>query len=297
MNAIVFGFPGHDSLTQAIAHAVGGDTGALVLHRFPDNESYVRLGADVSGREVVLVCGLHDPDAKALPLVFAADAARELGARRVGVVAPYLGYMRQDARFQPGEAITSASFGRVLSASLDWIVTIDPHLHRHPTLAAVYSIAGVVVHAAPLIARWIRDNVASPLLVGPDQESAQWVGEVAAGAGAPYVVLEKTRRGDREVEVSVPRLERWADRTPVLVDDIISTARTMSAAVARLRSTAARPPVCVGVHAVFAGDAYESLQRAGATQVVTCNTIPHASNNIDVNPLIAARVRALLVEG
>jgi ribose-phosphate pyrophosphokinase len=126
-------------------------------------------------------------------------------------------------------------------------------------------------------------------VIGPDGESEQWAAEVARGAGAPWLVLEKTRRGDRDVTVSVPDAGRLGGRTPVLVDDIISTARTMIAAVAHLvRLGSTPPPVCVGVHAVFAGDAQAELQAAGAARIVTTNTIAHPTNAIDIVPAIAA---------
>lgn len=141
------------------------------------------------------------------------DAARDLGARSVGLVAPYLPYLRQDKRFAPGEAITSRTFAGVISRHFDWLVTVDPHLHRYPTLSAVYSIRTGVVHAAAAMGRWIHDNVDSPLVVGPDSESEQWASVVAAAAGAPLVMLEKRRSGNRYVEVRVPDIERWRDIT------------------------------------------------------------------------------------
>ena len=166
-----------------------------------------------------------------LPLLFAAATARELGASRVGLVAPYLAYMRQDRRFKPGEAVTSRQVARLLSDAFDWLVTVDPHLHRYSSLADIYSIPTHVVHAAPLIAEWIKANVTNPLIIGPDSESEQWVAAVASDVGAPYSVLEKVRHGDRDVEIRLKDLEQWKGRTPVLVDDIISTGRTMIEAV------------------------------------------------------------------
>ncbi|MDA1098584.1 MAG: phosphoribosyltransferase family protein [Proteobacteria bacterium] len=152
----------------------------------------------------------------------------------------------------------------------------------------------VALHAAPAIAAWIRNTIPDPVLVGPDSESEQWVAAVANDAGAPFMVLEKTRRGDRDVQVSVPDIERWRECTPVLVDDIISTARTMIETVGHLKAAAMAPPVCIGIHAVFADNAYDELKAAGAGQVVTCNTIPHPSNAIDMTGLITLGVRDLV---
>ena len=203
----------------------------------------------------------------------------------MGLVVPYLAYMRQDRRFQPGEAITSTYFARTLDRWFDWLVTIDPHLHRRGSLSEIYSIPATVLHAAPSISTWIKDTIRRPVLIGPDSESEQWVAAVADDVGAPFVVLEKTRRGDRDVEVSVPQVERWRDHTPVLVDDIISTARTMIQTAGHLKAAGLAPPICIGVHAVFAEDAYEALH-AEAGQIVTCNTIPHASNAINIMDLL-----------
>jgi len=294
MKPVIFAFPAHAGLPQSIVARVGGTAGTLFLHRFPDGESYVRLDTPVEGREAVFVCSLDNPDAKLLQLLFAAAAAKDLGATRVGIVVPYLAYMRQDVRFKPGEAITSVSVGKLVSGVADWLVTVDPHLHRHATLDAVYSIPSTVVPAAPAISAWIAASVARPLLVGPDGESAQWVARVAAAANAPWIVLDKSRHGDRDVEVSAPQVDRYRDRTPVLVDDIVSTAHTMIAAVGRLREAGLAAPICIGVHALFAANAYDELKAAGAARIVTCNTVPHASNGIDVNAAVAEAVAGMI---
>jgi ribose-phosphate pyrophosphokinase len=186
----------------------------------------------------VIVGSLDRPNDKLLPLVFLADVARDLGARRVGLVAPYLAYMRQDTRFHAGEAITSRSFASVLSAHIDWLITVDPHLHRFASLQDVYSIPAMAIHASVELGRWIAEHVPAPLIIGPDEESRQWVDVIAATASAPSTVLSKVRRGDTDVVESIPNLEGHRSRTPVLVDDIISTGETMVAAIRHLREQA-----------------------------------------------------------
>ncbi len=296
--AVVFGFPGQEGLARKLADGmVANDmvatSGEMLLRRFPDGETYVRLDSPVDGHRVILACGLDHPDDRAMGLLFAAATARELGATQVGIVAPYLGYMRQDARFQPGEAVTSRHVARMLSQHADWLLTVDPHLHRYRSLDEIYSIPSVVVPAAPVIAAWITANVARPLLVGPDVESEQWVAEVARLAGAPHVVMTKTRHGDREVEIARSDFSAWGDRTPVLVDDIISTARTMVAAAKRLVEAGLQKPVCIGVHALFAPDALALLE-TGAAHVATCNTIAHVTNAIDMAPAMIDAVVEVL---
>jgi ribose-phosphate pyrophosphokinase len=186
-------------------------------------------------------------------------------------------------------------FARLLSSACDWLVTVDPHLHRIHHLDEVYTVPTRVVHAAPSIASWIAANVALPLLVGPDQESEQWVAEVAALVGCPFTLLQKTRTGDRSVEVSVPAVAQWRQRSPVLVDDLASTARTMVAAAARLHEAGLSPPWCIVVHPLFAGDAYSVLGTAGVAGVVSSNTILHHSNMIDMSEPIEDEIDSLLL--
>lgn len=95
-------------------------------------------------------------------------------------------------------------------------------------------------------------------------------------------MLQKIRRGDRDVDVSLPDASAWHHRQPVLVDDIVSSARTMIQAVASVRRVGLPAPLCIGVHALFAPGAYEELLASKPARVLTCDTVPHASNEISV---------------
>jgi ribose-phosphate pyrophosphokinase len=291
---LVIAMPGNEAMTLALSQALGAEVGQLELRSFPDGETYLRYLTDISERTLIIICTLDRPNGKILPLLFAAATARELGTAKIGIVAPYLAYMRQDRRFKPGEAVTSRQIAQLLSNAFDWLVTIDPHLHRYSSLEEIYDIPTRVVHAAPLISEWIRAHVVNPIVIGPDSESEQWVSAVANVVGAPYTVLEKIRHGDRDVEVTVRNLDHLKDRTPVLVDDIISSGRTMIEAVRLIRAHGTAPPICIAVHGVFADNSDQVLAHAGA-RVVTTNTIPHVCNVIDVSGTLADSVCKLAI--
>lgn len=291
-------FPLHagHALFEGIASGLEAECGRIEHRRFPDGESYVRILTACRGRDVIIVCGLDHPDDKLLSLLFAAASLRELGAARLTLVAPYLPYLRQDRAFHPGEAVSARHFGALVARYFDALVTVDPHLHRIHDLASVCPITCDVVAAAPAIADFIRTRVPRAIIVGPDAESAQWVAAVAGLAGAPFVVGEKVRRGDRDVTVTLTDAHAVAGYDPVVIDDIISTGRTMAAMVELLAAMGGPPPLCVGVHALFDDATLALLKRAGAAEVVTCNTIDHHSNAVDlaasiVSGIIATRDR------
>lgn len=296
MSPLVLALPGAETLASRLARELDWERGLVAVRAFPDEESLVTLQADPTGRPVFLVASLRGPDPRFLPLAFAADTAWELGAERVVLVAPYLPYMRQDVRFHAGEAISSRTFARLVSRLVDGLITVDPHLHRFTSLDQLYTIPTTVVAAAPAVAGWLQAEVPDATLVGPDGESEQWVKDVARRAGLPWAVLGKVRAGDREVSFSGlgEIAGRCAGRTPVLLDDIVSSGGTLARAAAALRAAGTRPPVCVAVHAVFAPGAHPALLEAAPARVVTTNTIPHSTNAIDVIPALARACRELL---
>jgi len=280
-------------VTPTLVADIARETGAEILRldrrNFPDGEAYLRVMEPVSGRDVLIFAPPAGQSESVLPVLFAADAARDQGARRVGLVAPYLGYMRQDRAFHEGEAVTSRSFARILSSTFDWLLTVDPHLHRYASLEEIYTIPATVVSAAGPIADWIRANVERPLIIGPDAESRQWVDRIADELEAPRAVFGKTRRGDYDVELADNGVQ-IADRTSVIVDDVISSARTLAEAVRLVRAKSTVPPLCIGVHAIFAGDALALLEQAGVALICTTDTVQHTTNRISVGGLLAGAI-------
>ncbi len=239
-------------------------------------------------------CGAPAPRRCRPPAALRRRAAREFGARSVGLIAPYLGYMRQDTRFHRGEAVSTPLFAQFLEEAFDWLVTVDPHLHRVERLQSLYRIPTVHVSATPAVARWIAETVPDAVLIGPDSESEQWVAGISVRSGMPYQVLAKERRGDYDVRVSLPDPAAVAGRTPVLIDDIVSSGHTILETLAHLRRLSLPPPLLVAIHPVFAGDAYARLQEAGLARIVSTDTIPHPSNAIALGADLAAAASTLM---
>ena len=116
---------------------------------------------------------------------------------------------------------------------------------------------------------------------------------VAAACGAPFQILEKTRRGDRDVSITAPD-GKWNGHTPVVIDDIVSTGKTMIEATRQVVASGAAAPLCIAIHAVFADALEDELMAAGARGIITCDTVPHATNQICIADSIADAVRPRL---
>ncbi len=204
---------------------------------------------------VILCRSLNDPNAKLVELLIAAETARELGARELILVAPYLCYMRQDMAFHPGEAISQRHVGRWLAAHFDAVITVDPHLHRvHALVEAVPAQHALALSAAPLLGKYAAEHFDDPLLLGPDEESAPWVASAAQAGQLQGVVAHKQRRDDRSVTITLPDID-VRGRTVVLIDDIASTGRTLARTAELLYSAGAGAVHALVTHAVFADDA------------------------------------------
>lgn len=292
MTPLVFDFPEPSLLGQQVRANLKGEEGKIHVKSFPDGESYLRIESPVEGREVLINATLFHPNEWVLNLLFLVDALRSQGAKRIGLLAPYLAYMRQDKIFYPGEALTSKTFARLLSASFDYLVTVDPHLHRYHDLQEIYSIPTTVIKSAPLISNWIHEHVENPFIIGPDGESAQWVEDIAQGITS--LVLTKTRYKDGHVEIVCPQIEDIGSKAIVLVDDIISSGETLIHAFSLLKAQGAKPPLCIAIHPIFAENAYEQLVTAGLKDIITCNTIPHPTNHIDVTPLLVPALKGYM---
>lgn len=294
MKLKLFGLPGNNDVSEKISDALNADIINIEIREFPDKEWYIRVNSDVKDCTIILVCTLHEPNNKLFLIRLLADTLRENGAEKILLVAPYLAYMRQDIQFHPGEGITSRYTAKFISETVDSIITVDPHLHRYHTLSEVYSIPNKVVHASHLIADWIKNNIGTPVLIGPDSESHQWVASVASQAHAEFLVLEKKRYGDEQVSISIPDSFEAKDFTPVLVDDIISTGSTMIETAKLLKKIGLKKPVCIGIHAVFAGEGFTHLKNADISEIITCNTIHHSTNRIDISGEIIKGIEELL---
>lgn len=273
---------------RALAEALKIPFGLVQLHRFPDGELLPTAPAPA---DTVIVYGSLDrPNDKLVALCLAAEAWRRLGVRRLVLVAPYLAYMRQDTAFAPGQAISQRAVGSLLSQRFDRVLTVDAHLHRTRDLATVFpGIDAQNLAAGPAIGDWLARRGPDPrtLILGPDEESAPLVQGIADRLGVAWRCFSKTRLGDRDVRLSLADADDIRGRPVVVVDDIVSTGRTMVGATLEARRHGAGSVRVAIVHALFTQTTLEALVAAGAEEIVSTDSIPHTTNAIPLAALLA----------
>lgn len=276
---------------RRLAAQLGLPLHEIALHRFPDEELRVTVGP--ASATTIVYASLHQPNEKLLALLFACEALRRGGAKRLVLAAPYLCYMRQDAAFHAGEAISQKVIGKLLAESFDRVVTVDAHLHRTSNIGGVFpGIEASDLSAMPAVADALRAGIdRQTVIVGPDEESRSWVSDLAARLGLAHAVARKSRRGDRSVEIAFADPGLFIDRPALVVDDIVSSGATLIACAQALRAAGASAIDAVVTHALFAPELVGKLFAAGIRSVKSTDSVPHPTNAIALDAVLADALR------
>jgi ribose-phosphate pyrophosphokinase len=289
---MLLSFDDYEVQSRKLAEALSIPCHIIQRHRFPDGEYKLTLPTNLP-EQVIFCHSLDHPNEKLVELLLAAKTARELGAKVLTLVAPYLCYMRQDIAFHPGEAISQRIVGNFLADLFDNVITVDPHLHRIQHLEqAVPATRAVALSATFLMAKFLRDRFEDPILLGPDSESEQWVSAVASPNQWTYGVCKKIRTGDQKVEITLPDINLH-ERSVIIVDDVASSGQTLTVAIRQCLSKNAKSVDILVTHALFANEAKERMIQAGVRNMWSTDSVSHGSNMIPLYPLLGNAILGL----
>lgn len=296
---IILGGSASTDLAEKVAKELGQKAGKIEGKRFPDGERYVRIHEDAKGQDVAVIQSLYrTPDEYIFEYLLIADTLRDMGANKIIGVTPYLAYARQDSRFYPGEALSSAAVAKLFeSAGTSSILTIDCHLHRLGDVSKVFKIPARNLSAMPTLGKYARDVLKpkNPIVVGPDEEADQWAGTVAKELNAEHTTFTKKRirkEGETEskLEMDIGDVE-LKGRDVVFADDIISTGGTIVQAARAAKKMGARRMFVLCTHPVLADAALRKVKAAGVVKVIGTDTIPSPVSTVSVAPVIAEALK------
>ena len=281
---MILSFKDYEKQSRKLAQGLNIPCHIIQQHRFPDDENKITLPSRLA--EHVIFCrSLDHPNEKLVELLLAVKTARQLGAKELTLVAPYLCYMRQDIAFNPGEAVSQSIIGNFLAELFDNVITIDPHLHRIQHLEqAVPAKNAIALFATSVMAEFVSARIEDPVLLGPDKEAEQWVSAIARPKKWTYGVCEKIRTGDQEVEITLPEIN-LQNRSVVLVDDVVSSGQTLTVAIKKCLHNNSKHVDVLVTHALFVNDAKQRLIDAGARNIWSTDSVSHESNVINLQSL------------
>ena len=278
----------HPALAASIASCLGVETVKCLLEAFPDDELHVRVREPQFGRDVYLVQPTGPPVGRhTLELLLLADACRRAGAARITAVMPYFGYARQDRRTEDGEPVGAMVMADTIRTRVDRVVAV--HLHN-PAIEGFFGLP--VEHLYPT-------RPENAVLVAPDLGAVKLVEHYAEHLDLPVAYVHKERLGGDSVEAQRV-IGEVAGRSPVLVDDMISTGGTMLSAIEAMRRQGCETPVTVAAtHALPAGDAMARLGDLPVGEIIVTNSLAQPSDRrpavriVDLAELIAGAIERL----
>ncbi len=259
---------------------------------FPDGEFYLRMEVKMNGNHALVVQSTCPPQNDNLvELCLLLDAARDLGAKRITAVVPYLAYARQTKQYKPGEAVSLRTVSKMIAnAGADELITVD--IHDEQSIKNYSSIPVMNLTAMPLLGQHLkRFDLKNPIILGADKGSMDRAVTVAAEIGADHDYLEKVRVTPKKV-ITVPRTLSVANRDVVIVDDVISTGWTIIGAAKLLRRQGARRIYAACTHPILAGKARHRLRVVKIKRVISTDTIEKmGASVVSVAPLISEAVK------
>ncbi len=299
MRVVLMSGSSHPSLGAAVAKVLDLEQGRCVVDRFPDGEHHVEVAEEVRGCDVYLLQPLGPPvDTHLMELLLLVDACRRRGAGRVTAVVPYLAYARQDRRETGREPLGARLVADLIRvAGVDRVVAVELH---SPAVEGCFNIPVEHLSAMPLLADHLgRTATSGSVVVSPDLGGVKRAERYAARLKLPVAVVHKHRKSGSEVEARTITGE-VKGCPPIIVDDMISTAGTIEAAVNALLEAGCAPEITVvATHALLVGPAVERLGRLPIRRLLTTDSVPQADRLpfpveiVSIAPLLARSIELL----
>ena len=290
---LVFSGPASQDFGIALAKRMGLPLLSVTVKEFSDTETRFKFDEEVRGTSILLVQSTYPPvDKNYMQLFLAAHHLSQEGAK-VHAVIPYLGYARQDKQFMAGEVVSLGVISHLLrSCGVLRVTTVDIHSAEG---LALFAMPTYSVSAIPGLAQYIKKNVslASPIVISPDFGSSKRTEAFATLYGAEHLQFAKERdrvTGDVKIDAGEMNVK---GRDIIVVDDMISTGRTVRAAAEKLRKAQASKIVVSCVHPLLIGDAYEELVQAGVDEIIGTNTVPSRVSKVDATEPLASYLRTI----
>jgi len=257
---------------------------------FPDGESKITCGRIPKKSIIVVVQSTYPPVDTNLLQVLSIISQAKKASSKIYAIIPYMGYARQDKQFLSGEAITMSIVAKMLQvAGAKKAFVVDIHSN---TALNHFKIPAVNVSAVPELAKYFKKmKLKNALVVSPDMGGALRAKKFASLLNADFITLKKSRnRNTGKVRIQSSKVD-VSGRDLILVDDIISTGGSMIKATQFLKRQKCKRVFVACTHGLFIGDAERKIKKAGASQIISTNTIPRSTSKVDISGVITKSIQ------
>ncbi len=260
-------------MAERIAVSAGVGLCEVDITRFPDGEIFVKLRENVRGDDLFIVQSVSvDPNECLMELLIMIDAAKRASARRITAVLPYYAYARQDRKDQPRVPITAKLVANLLvAAGASRVLCMDLHAQQ---IQGFFDIPVDHLYAAPVIVKYLRsENLDNLVVVSPDTGGMKMADAYARLLDAGIAVVGKQRKSATDVEADhlVGDVEGC---NALLVDDMTSTAGTLTAAAGLLKKAGAKSIRAAVSHSLLTEKGIERLKDSPIDELVTTDSVP-----------------------
>lgn len=289
------------SSAGALAERVAADLGISccrrTVERFADSELHVRIDQSVRGHDVYVIQATAPPvDEHLMEVLFLADACRRAGAARLTAVLPYFGYARQDRRAAGREPVGARLAAQLLEgAGFSRVIAVDLHT---PEIEGFFHMPVEHLTASLVLTGCVR-AAEDTVIVAPDLGAVKLAERYQSVLQRPVAIVHKTRISGSEVTVR-SIVGDVKGRSPLIVDDMITTGGTVEAAVKALLVAGCNPGMCVvATHGLFVGPAAARLNALPIRTIATTDTVPPGPGGparvqvTSIGPLIATTIARL----
>ena len=270
---LVFSGNANKVLAKKVCDYLSLPLGKIEISRFPDGEIDMKIMEDVRGADVYVIQPTCPPvNENLMELLIMVDCLRRASAERITAVIPYFGYARQDRKAEGRVPISAKLVANVITAAgVSRALAVDLHAAQ---LQGFFDIPMDHLYAAPVLVDYFRRlDLKDLTIVSPDVGGIKMARAYAKRLNADLAIVDKRRSGPTEIE-AMHVIGEVKDRNVILVDDMISTATSITEAAKHCRKKGAKDIYICGTHAVLAGKAVEKLAKAPVKEVVVTDTIP-----------------------
>jgi ribose-phosphate pyrophosphokinase len=285
--------PGPSSLVlgKKIAFELGVESHPVEHRIFPDGESYIKITVNLEKEETIIVqTTIPNQDTSLMQLFFMVETAKDLGAKKIICVIPYLAYTRQDKRFLKGESLSLNTIIKILeNLEVNELVVIDVHNEESlGNLQKKHRLKMKNLSAISILADHLsKIGYNDAYSLSPDIGSMNLAKAASNILKGGYGYFEKIRdRKTGEIEMFVKDTEIHF-KNAVIFDDIISSGGTMLKAISKLKDQGTRRIAVACTHGLFIKDAADKIIKAGAEIILSTDSVQSKYSNVSVSKLLA----------